>query len=63
MHESIGVWLPERMRNAGTSEYCQAVEVPVGFSGKIPDGFGHHGFACLQVYGFPWRAVSGRGLL
>jgi AraC-like DNA-binding protein len=39
LYESIGVWLPENMRKAGTSEYCQAVEVPAGFSGKIPDGF------------------------
>ena len=39
LHESIGVWLPERMRKPGTSEYCQGVEVPVDFSGVIPDGF------------------------
>lgn len=39
LHESIGIWLPENMRKTGTSEYCQAVEVPVGFSGEIPDGF------------------------
>lgn len=39
MHESIGVWLPERMRRPGTSEYCQAVEVPSDFSGQIPEGF------------------------
>lgn len=39
LHESIGVWLPECMRKPGTSEYCQGVEVPVGFSGAIPEGF------------------------
>ena len=39
LYESIGVWLPEGMRKPGTSEYCQGVEVPVGFSGVIPEGF------------------------
>ncbi len=39
LQESIGVWLPENMRVPGTSEYCQGVEVPVDFSGEIPDGF------------------------
>lgn len=39
LNESIGVWLPESMRKPGTSEYCQAVEVPYDFSGEIPEGF------------------------
>jgi len=39
LHESIGLWLPENMRKPGTSEYCQGVEVPVDFSGAVPDGF------------------------
>jgi AraC family transcriptional regulator len=39
LYEAIGVWLPEGMRKPGTSEYCQGVEVPVDFSGVIPDGF------------------------
>lgn len=39
LYESIGIWLPVSMRKPGTSEYCQAVEVPVGFSGEIPNGF------------------------
>lgn len=39
LHESIGVWLPESMRKPGTSEYCQAVEMPADFTGEIPDGF------------------------
>ncbi len=37
--EPIGLWLPENMRRPGTSEYCQGVEVPVDFSGSIPEGF------------------------
>lgn len=39
LYESVGVWLPEGMRKPGTSEYCQGVEVPADFSGKIPEGF------------------------
>lgn len=39
LHESIGVWLPEKMRKPGTSEYCQGVEVPADFAGEIPEGF------------------------
>ena len=39
LHESIGVWLPEPMRKPGTSEYCQAVEMPTDFAGEIPEGF------------------------
>lgn len=39
LYESIGVWLPVSMRKSGTSEYCQGVEVPVDFTGGIPDGF------------------------
>ena len=39
LYESIGVWLPKGMRRPGTSEYCQGVEVPVDFSGAIPEGF------------------------
>lgn len=39
LYESVGVWLPEGMRLPGTSEYCQGVEVPADYSGKIPEGF------------------------
>ncbi len=39
LYESIGVWLPQRMRKPGTSEYCQGVEVPVDYAGKVPEGF------------------------
>jgi AraC family transcriptional regulator len=39
LYESIGIWLPESMRKDGTSEYCQAVEVPADFAGEIPEGF------------------------
>lgn len=39
MYESIGVWLPVSMQRPNTSEYCQGVEVPMDFTGDIPDGF------------------------
>ncbi|MEA4968949.1 MAG: AraC family transcriptional regulator [Candidatus Pelethousia sp.] len=39
LYESIGVWLPEGMRKPGTSEYCQAVEMPPDFCGALPAGF------------------------
>lgn len=37
--EPICLWLPIKYRLPNTSEYVQGVEVPVTYSGKIPDGF------------------------
>lgn len=39
LQEPLGMWLPEKLRPQGTSEYVQGVEVPAGWSGKVPDGF------------------------
>jgi AraC-like DNA-binding protein len=39
MYEPIGMWLPEGMITPGTSAYVQGVEVPVDYSGAVPDGF------------------------
>ena len=39
LYEPIGLWLPEKMIPAGTSSYAQGVEVPAGYSGKVPEGF------------------------
>lgn len=39
MYEPIGMWLPENLRRPGTSVYCQGVEVPVNYSGDVPEGF------------------------
>jgi len=36
LYESVGVWLPEKFRTPGTSEYCQGVEMPVDY---VPEGF------------------------
>lgn len=39
IYEPIGMWMPENLRKEGTSEYVQGVEVPVDYSGEIPEGF------------------------
>jgi AraC family transcriptional regulator len=39
LYEPIGMWLPEKFRKAGTSVYAQGVELPVNYSGQIPEGF------------------------
>lgn len=39
LYEPIGMWMPENLRKPGTSLYTQGVEVPVGYAGKIPEGF------------------------
>jgi hypothetical protein len=33
------MWMPDNLRPAGTSFYTQGVEVPLDYSGRIPDGF------------------------
>lgn len=37
--EPVCLWLPERMREAGTSIYVQGVEVPGDYDGPVPEGF------------------------
>lgn len=37
--EPVCMWLPEKYRTPETSEYVQGTEVPLDYSGKIPDGF------------------------
>jgi len=38
LYEPIGAWLPEKLRKPGTSRYVQGVEVPLDYSGPIPEG-------------------------
>jgi len=38
LYEPIGMWLPDAFRPSGTSTYAQGVEVPVDYSGIVPDG-------------------------
>ncbi len=37
--EPVCMWLPERYRKPGTSEYVQGVEVPLDYDGIVPEGF------------------------
>jgi AraC-like DNA-binding protein len=39
IYEPIGMWLPANLRTPGTSLYAQGVEVPLEFSGSIPEGY------------------------
>ena len=39
IYEPIGMWMPENLREPETSVYTQGVEVPVNYSGEVPDGF------------------------
>lgn len=39
LQEPMGLWLPESLRPAGTSQYIQGVEVPAEFSGQVPAGY------------------------
>jgi hypothetical protein len=39
LYEPIGMWLPERLRKPGTSEYVQGVEVPTDYANDVPDGY------------------------
>lgn len=37
--EPVSMWLSERDRKPGTSEYVQGVEVPLEYAGEVPEGF------------------------
>ena len=39
IYEPIGLWLPENLRKPGTSVYAQGVEVPMDYTGKVPEGY------------------------
>jgi AraC family transcriptional regulator len=39
LYEPAGVWLPKNMIKKGTSQYVMGVEVPVDYSGQVPEGF------------------------
>ena len=39
LYEPIGMWLPPKLRPAKSSEYVQGVELPLNWSGAIPEGF------------------------
>lgn len=37
--EPVCLWLPEKYRDPAANEYVQGVEVPVDYSGVVPEGF------------------------
>lgn len=39
LYEPVGMWLPENLQKPGTSMYVQGVEIPIGYTGSIPEGF------------------------
>jgi AraC family transcriptional regulator len=39
LYEPIGMWLPESLRQPGTSIYAEGVEMPANYTGPVPDGF------------------------
>lgn len=39
LYEPIGMWLPESLQKPGTSIYAQGVEIPLDYSGPIPEGY------------------------
>lgn len=38
LDEPLGLWIPEKLCIKGSSEYVQGVEVPIDYSGKLPEG-------------------------
>ena len=38
LYEPIGMWLPKSLIKRGTSVYAQGVEVPIDYSGEVPEG-------------------------
>lgn len=39
LYEPIGMWLPKHLIKEGTSKYVQGVELPLDYSGDIPEGY------------------------
>jgi len=39
INEPMGLWMPKNMRPEGTGEYAMGVEVPVDYSGVVPEGY------------------------
>lgn len=39
LYEPIGMWLPDNLILEGTSKYVQGVEVPIDYTGVVPEGF------------------------
>lgn len=39
LFEPAGFWLPKKLIKSNTSKYVQGVEVPLDYTGKVPEGF------------------------
>lgn len=39
LYEPVGMWMPYNLRKPGTSEYTQGVEVPIAYTGEVPEGY------------------------
>lgn len=39
LYEPIGMWMPNNLVKPGTSIYTQGVEVPIDYTGQVPEGF------------------------
>jgi AraC family transcriptional regulator len=39
LYEPIGMWLPANLQKPGTSVYAQGVEMPLDYSGPVPEGY------------------------
>lgn len=39
LYEPVGMWLPDNLQKPGTSKYVQGIEVPIEYTGSIPEGF------------------------
>jgi AraC-like DNA-binding protein len=39
LQEPMGMWLPNSLIKPGTSKYVQGVEVPLDYSGNVPEGY------------------------
>ncbi len=39
LYEPVGLWLPDKLIKRGSSRYVQGVELPLGYSKPLPDGY------------------------
>ncbi len=52
--EPVCLWLPEQFKTPNTSTYIQGTEVPLEYSGPIPDGFD-----CITIPGADYLVFQG----
>ncbi|MCK7460724.1 MAG: hypothetical protein MZU84_00880 [Sphingobacterium sp.] len=62
LQEPLGMWLPDRLRPPGTSQYVQGVEVVADFAGDLPDGFELAELPACKMMVFQGGTLRGQGL-